>query len=252
MPLFKTTFFLLLLAFSACKNEPAAPAPAPQPEAPKAAALPVGSKVYVHAVNGLVLRQTPAPDGAKLGNVPFDGSPLEVLVSPDPANVYVAETLGPYEVKGGWVKVRTAQNKEGYLFEGYLSRYAPLIKEPEGTLTNIEAFYQTVSAPKGKPQTLPAQNGSMEGSRQLYADGAMYELEFYEGGVTHNLYLPSGGFTLPEALVIFRSLWFGKSNTTTSYNEPTKTVMVSDMDGIQNLELQMEKDGVMLKFHSAD
>lgn len=252
MPLFKTTFSLLLLAFLACKNEPAAPTPAPQPEAPKAAALPVGSKVYVHAVNGLVLRQTPAPDGAKLGNVPADGSPLEVLTAPDPANVYVAETLGPYEVKGGWVKVRTALNKEGYLFEGYLSRYAPLNKEPEGTLTNIEAFYQTVSAPKGKPLNVPAQNGSMEGSRQLYADGAIYELEFYEGGVTHNLLLPAGGFTLSEALVIFRSLWFGKSNTTTTYNEPTKTVMVSDTDGYQALELKMEKEGVMLKFQSAD
>ncbi|MCC6410566.1 MAG: SH3 domain-containing protein [Saprospiraceae bacterium] len=248
----KPTLLFLFLALFACKNEPAAPVATPQPEAPKVAKVPVGSKVYAHAVNGLVLRQTPSADGAKLGNVPFNGSPLEVLVSPDPANVYVAETIGPYEVKGGWVKVRTSENKEGYLFEGYLSRYAPLVKEPEGTLSSIEAFYQTVSALKGKPEPVPAKNGAMEGSMQRYADGARYELEFYEGGVTHNLVLPPGVFTLPEALVVFRSLWFGKHNTTTTYNEPTKTVMVLDADGYQALELKMEKDSVMLKFQSAD
>lgn len=252
MSLLKTTFLLLLPAFLACKNEPVVPVVTPQPEAPKAASLPVGSKVYVHAANGLVLRQTPEPDGAKLGNVPLDGSPLEVLASPDPGNVYVAETHGPYEVKGGWVKVRTAANKEGYLFEGYLSRHAPLLKAPEGTLTNIEAFYQTVAAPKGNPETVPAQNGSMEGRRQRYADGAVYELEFYEGGVSHNLFLPSGTFTLPEALVIFRSLWFGKDKITTTYNEPTKTVMALDADGYHALELKMEKNGILLKFQSAD
>lgn len=251
MSFLKTTC-LLLLTFMACKNEPAPPAPAPQPEAPKASAMPVGSKVYVHAVNGLVLRQTPAPDGAKLANIPRDGAPLEVLVSPDSANVFVAETHGPYEVKGGWVKVRTATNKEGYLFEGYLSRYAPLLKTPEGMLTNIEAFYQTVAAPRGKPEAMPAQNGRMEGSRQQYADGAVYELEFYEGGVSHNLYLPPGSFTLPEALVIFRSLWFGKDKTTTTYNQPTRTVMITDADGYHALELKKENGGVMLQFQSAD
>lgn len=240
------------MAFIACKNEPPAPVPPPQPEAQEASKLPVGSKVFVHAVNGLVLRQTPAADGAKLGNVPPDGTPLEVVLSPDPANIYVAETLGPYEVKGGWVKVRTAQNKEGYLFEGYLSRYAPLVEQHDDTLSSIEAFYQTVAAPRGKPRAVPAKNGAIEGHVQEYADGARYEFEFYEGGVTHNLYLPAGGFTLPEALVIFRSLWFGKNKTTTSYNEPTKTVMVMDVDGYQALELKKEKDGVVLKFQSAD
>lgn len=248
----KSTLFLLFLALFACKNETVAPEVTQQPEAPKAAKLPVGSKVYVHAVNGLVLRQTPSADGAKLGNVPLNGSPLEVLASPDPANMYVAETYGPHEVKGGWVKVRTSDNKEGYLFEGYLSRYAPLAKAPEGTLSSIEAFYQTVAAPKGKPQTVPAKNGAIEGSVQGYADGARYELEFYEGGVTRNLFLPPGGFTLPEALVIFRSLWFGKDKTTTTYNEPTKTVMVLDVEGYHALELKMEKDSVILKFQSAD
>lgn len=84
--------------------------------------------LYVHAPSGLVLRKTPSKNGKKIASVPRDGRLLKVLEPADPGNRFTAEKIGSFELSGGWVKVKTTRGEEGWLFEGYLSRYPPLSK----------------------------------------------------------------------------------------------------------------------------
>lgn len=214
-------------------------------------ALKIGGVLYVHTPGGLVLRKTPSKEGEKIMNVPLDGRPLTVLELPDPSNQYVAEKIGRFEVSGGWVKVRTEGGQEGYLFEGYLSRFPPLTKMDFGQDSYIEGFYTHISRPKGERKPLPEQPGLIEGYRQEFEDGAVFQFEYYEGGVTHHLYLPADKFTVQEALVLFRPLWF-KGKTKGEYDAAAKKITLTDVDGYQYMSIEPKNRQLVLEFAAAD
>ncbi|MFN4079390.1 MAG: SH3 domain-containing protein [Saprospiraceae bacterium] len=259
----KTLIFLLAAGlFGACKqdNKIASPASdaksdvaAPASKPSEAHTLKVGGVLYVHAPSGLVLRKTPSKDGEKIMNLPMNGEPLTVLELPDPANRYVAERMGSFEVSGGWVKVRTNDGKEGYLFEGYLSRYLPQIEEPEADIDSyVEAFYARISRPKGERKPLPQKPGLVEGYRQEFEDGAVFQFEYYEGGVTHHFYLPADKFTVQEAFVLFRPLWFWSAKTKGEYDAATKRLTITDIEGYQHMSIEPKDGQLLLEFSSAD
>ncbi len=258
----KKLLFLLIIFVSlvACKQESKKPEPNPElaPSAVQpsnntqvADAIKPGSKLYVHANSGVVLRKTPSIDGEKIANVPCDGLPLTVLELPDPANRFVAEKIGTFEVAGGWVKVRTETGKEGYMFDGYLSRYPPAIEEPEAEDSNLEWFYRIISPMKGKRDTLALQPGMILGYKQAFEDGALFRYEYYEGGVTHYFYLPESKMTMQEALILFRPLWF-RGKTKGDYDAATKTLTINDVEGYATMTIQPQNGQLVLQFSSAD
>jgi hypothetical protein len=251
---------LFLLAFAACKQEtkttadgtPPAANPASAATAPTTIAAP--ATLYVHAANGSVLRKTPDRDGEKIATLIANGRPLQVLAPADPNNRIIVEKIGAFELSGGWVKVKTEAGQEGYLFEGYLAPYPPLIEVPEEGQTYFEAFYAAISSPSGPREALPMQPEAGDaGHRQRFADGAVVESTPYAGGYSETLRLPAGKMTPQEALVVFRPLWFRQGiKSTVKYDNSTSTLTVNDGEGYQDLIIKPKNGGLEIQFSSAD
>ncbi|MVM38807.1 hypothetical protein GO730_16760 [Spirosoma sp. HMF3257] len=215
--------------------------------------LQVNDIVYIHAPNGLTLRKTGAKDGTKVALVPFNGASLTVVSPPEPGVQYVAETIGGFAVKGGWVNVKTSEGLEGYLFEGYLSRYKPLnVNKLEGNVATMDGFYRTISPLKSKRTTLPSINGSTERYQYVYADGTRFEEQQFPGGGTQILDLPAEKFTLQEALVLFRTAWFGKEKTTGTYDTAKQRLTIIAEGGYTQLTIQPKGNRLVLRFETAD
>ncbi|GAB4033953.1 SH3 domain-containing protein [Spirosoma gilvum] len=215
--------------------------------------LQVSDIVYVHTANSLTLRKTASKDGVKVTSVPANGSPLTVLALPEPGNQYTAETIGAFAVKGGWVAVKTRDGQEGYLFDGYLSRYKPLQREKmDGSVSLIDAFYRTISPVKGKKTILPATNGTIERYQYMYADGARFEEQYYEGGATQLLEVPKEKFTMQEVLILFRTAWFDKEKTTGTYEAAKQKLTVNGEGGYSQLIIQPKGNRWSLQFSTAD
>ncbi|MBO0934392.1 hypothetical protein [Fibrella aquatilis] len=214
--------------------------------------LKVGDKVYSHAPNGLTLRKTPAKDGLKVALIPYNAAPLLVLTLPDPTTRFAAESIGTFAIEGGWMNVRTRDGQEGYLFSGYLSTHPPAIEEPEEGIEPTEWFYQTLSPLAGKHKKLPPINGSNTHYQQDYADGAQFELQVFEGGATQILTIPAGKFSMQEAFVLFRPVWFGTSQTTGHYVAQKKFLTINSDGGMTQLTMQQTGNRLIMTFRVAD
>ncbi|NPV01963.1 MAG: SH3 domain-containing protein [Brevinematales bacterium] len=84
-----------------------------------------GDTLYVLSQNGVNLRESPSLDGTKVTNVPH-GCKVTILENPLPANMWTTDKISGY-----WVKVE-AMGKTGWLFDGFLSLYAPVnLKTPD-------------------------------------------------------------------------------------------------------------------------
>lgn len=211
----------------------------------------VGSKIYVHANNGLVLRKSPSKDGEKITTLNKDGKPLMVLELPDINNQYTAEKIGDFELRGGWIKVKTIDGKEGYVFEGYVSKYPPIVDFAIYENSLIEGFYKNVSPPKGKPVALPKQEGLNEGYEQAFEDGALFHFEYWDGGATHIFKIPQSSLSFSEAFVILRSLLF-IGNTKSEYDSKMKKITVNDEEGYVNMHIQLTNDTLKIEYFAAD
>lgn len=244
---------ILFIAASLSLFIPLAPVDPTPRAAPADKPLQVNDVVYVHASSSLTLRKTPSKEGLKIASVPANGTPLTVVALPEPGSAYIAETIGTFAVKGGWVVVKTQAGQEGYLFDGYLSRYKPLQREKmDGSVSLMDAFYRTISPVKGKRTSLPATNGTIERYQYFYADGARFEEQYYEGGATQILELPKDKFTMQEVLVLFRTAWFGKEKTKGSYDAAKQQLTIDGDGGYSQVIIQPKGNRWMLKFSTAD
>ncbi len=194
--------------------------------------------LYVHAPSGLVLRETPSKNGNKIATVPRDGQPLKVLEHSDPSNRFTAEKIGTFELSGGWVKVQTAEGQDGWLFEGYLSRYRPMLEKAPDTYETGEWFYRIISPVKGE-RAIYSEVECTAGYKQSFQDGTYYENLHHSEGMYERFRLPSGKMTMQEALVLFRPLWFGSSKTSGRYDAIKKRLSIRDLNN-RNLVIECE------------
>lgn len=208
--------------------------------------------LYVHAGKGVVLRATPAADGAKITTLTY-GTKVEANSLEATGQNYVAEKVGPYSLSGKWLKVKTADGKEGYVFERYVFPF-PTHQADYSDQTYFEWFYQQFS-PQAKIEietddTASFQEGAIDGHTTIFDDGAEYEFAMFEGGVSEFLRIPVGRITIENALVIFRAAHFRDSkNITTTYDETLKSIFVNGE--ISAVQIQ-EKDGfIEIAIHAA-
>ncbi|GAB4021127.1 hypothetical protein GCM10028808_65000 [Spirosoma migulaei] len=213
--------------------------------------LKVGDVVYVHAPAGLTLRKTNSRDGAKVALVSYAAS-LTILAMPDSSAPYKAESIGSFAVSGGWVKVKTRDGLEGYLFDGYLLRYPPSLNEPQDGVDLIDWAYRTLSPSKGKRATLPPIDGTLERYKQIFVDGASFELQAYPGGSTQILDISKSKLTMQEALIFFRPIWFLKEKTTATYDSVKQRLEVHGEEGISQFTIQSKGTRLLLRFATAD
>lgn len=215
----------------------------------------VGKKMYVHASAGLSLRKAPDAKAEKVGLAKW-GEALEIVALPAPEHSYIAETIGDFQLKGYWVKVKNDEGKEAYAFDGYLLSFPVCAEEPEENIEIMEGCYGVKSKFKGERQVMSPnrEKGIVEGYKQAYEDGAVFEFIFYEGGVTSLLTVPSSSLSMQQALVSMRALQFyNVKKLKQEYDEKAKAVRVSDAEnGYTWLEVS-EKDGnVIIGYYSAD
>lgn len=246
---------LSLLSFS-CRNKKNQEQESTIQETPKPAApYQIGQKMYVHALLGLSLRKAPDAKAEKLGAAQY-GEELEILALPEPGQTYVAETIDEFQLKGHWVKVRNADQKEAYVFDGYLAAFPTIEEEPEEDRALPEWFYMTLSKPKGEREvTAPNEKeGIVEGYKQAFADGGEFELILYNGGVTQFLRIPSSTLPFSQALVVLRSFYFSNAkNLKIVRNAKTKIIKVNDTaNPYEWLEFEDKGDRVVVGFYSAD
>lgn len=239
--------FLLLL--SLCLWASCGPKKESRPEGE--ASISVGAqRLYVHAANGAVLRKTPAKDGEKIAVVPRDTVPVMVLAPADPSQRYVAEKAGPFELSGGWVKVRTASDQEGYLFEGYLLPFPPVKGWPGGDMMEVEVAYSYLSKPSKREKL--EEPDLLEGYRQHYQDGAFCDTKIYNGGSTLIFSIPASSLTPQQALVLFRPLWFREVAGPIEYDPDLGGVAISGDGGYGFMSVVLKGDRVVVELGAAD
>ncbi len=244
---------ILLLAMLTlqCREKSRDSETASEKRAPAAVASPLqkGERAYVHAADGLVLRQTPAKDGKKIATLPYAGAPLEVLEPADNQNLYVAEEYEGWKLTGGWVKVRNARGQEGYAFERYLSRYSPMTKPNPQGIDRLDWAYHAISTPNEQFKT--SRTDAEGGYVRSFQDGTLYESAYQSGGATYTLSIPASVMRLEEALVIFRTYFFAKcALVKTTYEK--ETLQVSCEKDFTFLSLRQKGDRIEVTFSAPD
>jgi hypothetical protein len=239
----------MLLLSSACRQQPERPAAEPTvaPTPANTTANSPAEKRYVHAASGVVLRKTPSKDGEKIATLPYSDRPVEVLETASAAGRYVAEQFEGGRIEGDWLRVRTADGQEGYVFGGYLSRHVPVIESSEEGVEDLDWLYRTYSPLRG-PREKSRQAEAPEGYSQNYADGARFDVAYFPGGVTYLLELPSGSMTHQEAFVVLRSFCLHGEGITKSSFDPKNNAYVATFEdgGYIELFVQAKPDGSIL------
>ncbi len=245
------TFFLALffVAVAACRqtakpdettssatSSPAAPAIVETNSAVK--------KLYVHAAKGLVLRKSPSRDGEKITTLIYGSPAVEVLETVSDAGRFVAERFDGQNIEGEWLRVRTHDGKEGYVFGGYLSRYPPVTESAEEGVEELDWFYRTISPVQGEREKTQ-QPHALDGYLQNYADGARFDSAFFPGGVTHLLDIPSSKLGFQEAFVMLRSFVFTRPDEIKSFfdRKANAFVAVHEAEGYVTLKVSQKPNG---------
>lgn len=137
---FSCCLFVFLLSFSFCKNNPAHiqsdPGTVPDVFLPYKA----GDTLTVVAKSGLVLREKPSPAGTKIKTI----NALErVVILPENIGKIQYDLTLPkeFQVRGFWAKVRTSDGKEGYAFDGFMSK--GISYYPEQLLRHSHPLYDS-------------------------------------------------------------------------------------------------------------
>ncbi len=241
-------FALLFVAIVACRqnakpdqttNQTVADTSVPAVAGTESAA----KKLYVHAAKGLVLRESPGKNGEKITTLPYRGPAVEVLETLSSAGRFVAERFDGQNIEGDWLRVRTHDGKEGYVFGGYLSRYPP-VAVFSSDIELLDQFYRTISPIKGDHEKT-RQPHALDGYVQNYADGAIYDSAFFPGGAAHLLDIPPGKLELQEAFVMLRSLVFTRPEEVASSFDRRKNafVAVHEAEGYTTLTVSRKPDG---------
>ena len=172
----------------------------------------IGDKLYILAKSGLTLRAKPDPNGEKVAIV---GYATAVTVSTQDLRDRKSHSVDDsgYKLNGFWVKVK-ADGKEGYIFDGYLSKLKAPSKTPFENLKDgedfIETYYATNSAKAGQPIPFIGNEPDYPKYQQKYQDGALIEMERHEVGVVRHMRLPKGT-SLEEGYLIGKNLWFSEA-----------------------------------------
>jgi hypothetical protein len=204
-----------------------------------------GDKLYVHAANGLVLRDKPDPNGQKRTTIAV-GEQVTVLKEDLKSKPYATSEFKGYEIKGFWVKVSYGKDQTGYVFDGYLSKYkAPSRIEPKGAQADYtlpEQYLLAHTKVKGKRIELPKPNNQYGHYRQRFENGAEVEANMGEGGSQYILKFDK--FTsLEEGYLIAKSLWF--SGTTVQKSTFAKGKITLSDAGDTLLAVIEQKGGIV-------
>ncbi len=169
----------------------------------------IGDQLYVLAPSGLVLRGKANPQGKKITTVAL-GETVTVLQENFRKVPHSVLEFKGYNLRGFWVKVRTTDGQEGYVFDGYLSRYqAPghlRLKEGQDTLMLVVQYMAAHSDFRGPRIQLAKTPNRYERYKEVFKNNSEVEVNIGEGGSSFKITF-NKGTTVEEAYLIGRLLW---------------------------------------------
>jgi hypothetical protein len=218
----------------------------------------VGDKLTVLAESGLILRQTAAPTGTKIKTLDY-GTLVTILADNFKKVPYSVAFFSGFTVKGFWVKVRTPEGQEGFVFDGYLSKYKTPGSLPNGDDPNAadndagtiqERYLMMHSARKGKRIDLPKGPGRYEQYRVVMVNGDELEVNTGEGGSSYTIRFHKG-VTMEEAYLIGKSLWLEDVEKIKTSISKGVVTMLSD-DEMYSVDIENKGGFVYLTMQHAD
>lgn len=159
------------------------------------------STQYVWAESGLTMRAEGNASGQKMLVIPFGaavkltgmrGNPLRVKAMDGVTYAMEEEVLKgePYYVYGEYLEVEYA-GKTGYVFDGYLAYYSPMINDKPA-----DDFFTWLEGNGGKQDTILSSNYNeplYRGRTVIhYENGMTYSSSEYEGGGSMTITFPVG------------------------------------------------------------
>ena len=206
-----------------------------------------GDELFVHAGSGLLLRKTPTQKGERILTLNASDA-VTVLKTNFKKKPFSVVDFKGYRIRGFWVRVRTADGKEGYVFDGYLSKYrAPItIVDDSGSAYSTAEFYLLANAEKqGERVVLPKGPNRYEHYKQLFKNGAAAEIDHGEGGSAQKIIFQKG-ITLEEGYLIGKALWLkdmklksaiSKGKITVTSEDEAYQIEVSSLNGYTVLNM---------------
>ncbi len=204
--------------------------------------------LFIHARTGLQLRKAAAKDAERLATLTY-GTPFITTSQPE-GQVLQESAYGPYQIKGQWLKGKTADGKEGYLFAPYLFPFSPKYKkEPAPPLEWLyQQYAPNVSIVEETTESDALPEGAIEGKMIRFSDEATYQVAFFEGGISYFLEVPKEQLSVTDALILFRSAYFQDRSITTEYDEADQAIIVSDQAA--TLIIKEENGKVKVTLHA--
>jgi hypothetical protein len=212
-----------------------------------------GDKLFVLTTTGLSLREAPDISSAKMMTIK-NGAPLVVLKEDLNQYPFSLTEFDGYELTGYWVKVLTWDNKTGYVFDGYLSRYqAPkkvILKEHINEQYVIAEQYMMVhSKRKGKRVPLPVASEQFIHYKQAFVNGASVEVNAGEGYASYTI-LFDKMTTFEEAYLIGRALWFDGKPAQLAFDDGI--IRMSNAENVLVATVSLQNNLPLLTLTSAD
>ena len=155
-----------------------------------------GATLYVSTASGIVLRAKADPAGTQIEVLPYG---REVVVQPN-ASPSVAFTNN--NIKGVWVKVK-AGDKEGFVFDGYLSRYIPIELPKKGRGVELSDYLRANFKTKSESNK-GDDSSAVEYLKIIFQNGIVYESKLSEGGYTETTRIPVSVYTFQEVYLLAR------------------------------------------------
>jgi hypothetical protein len=185
----------------------------------------------------LTLRSKPDPKSTALRVLGY-GARVQVLADAEKAVTY---TTG--NISGHWTKV-SAENDEGYVFDGYLSRWPAMDRKQ--TLTDYLKGHFKVS----KSVTTPPDASTIQYEKIEFVNGLIFEFKLYEGGSSNTLFAPETSFSFKELYLLARinSPEFFEPGIKTEYK--SQFISWDDSEGMRGMKLE-KKDGYFVLSESA-
>jgi hypothetical protein len=236
-------------AHSTTPNEPSAPAASGTTSTPETGRYKAGDKLNVLAVSGLTLRDKPDIKGAKVAAVPYAAS-VTVLAEDLFKNAYQSTEMKGFDIKGNWVKVQV-NGKEGYLFDGFLSKIAaPKLNDDASYTTYLGQISKMTKCDKKKPK---GEENLYDYESCSYENGATFLSKGYEGGAFSKIFLPSAIASFEEAYLIAKALE-GKNNPVNlcKYDASKGVIECTEKNGMEFTTVTKTSKGTEVEFSVAD
>lgn len=207
-----------------------------------------GDELFVQAGSGLILRKTADPKGERIATL-ANGDAVKVMKTDFRKKPHSVTEFKGFTIKGFWVKVSTSEGKEGYVFDGYLSKFrAPItiIDDSNSGNSIAELYMLSNSEKKGERIELPKAETRYERYKQLFKNGSEVEVDYGEGGSSQKITFPKG-LSLEEAYLIGKRLWlkdmkvkstFAKGLLTLTSEDELWQIEVSNRFGVSVLNMQ--------------